>query len=107
MVLYVQLLKALYWCLRSALILYRKLLADPEYRGFSLNPYDPCAMNKMIYRNQFTITLHVENLKISHIDKKVVDKMTKWMKGLYGQDMRISIGKKHDFLRMILDFSVK
>ena len=47
MLLHVQLLKALYECLRSALILYRKLLDDLEPKGFILNPYDPCVMNNM------------------------------------------------------------
>ena len=41
MLLHVQLLKALYECLRSALILYRKLLDDLEPKGFILNPYGP------------------------------------------------------------------
>ena len=48
MVLYVQLLKALYRCLRSALIFYKKMMDDLESRGYSLNPYDTCVMNKMI-----------------------------------------------------------
>ena len=47
MVLYVQLLKALYGCLCSAMILYRKLMDELESRAFILNPYDPCVMNKM------------------------------------------------------------
>ena len=46
-VLYVQLLKALYECLCSALIFFRKLLDDLEPKGFILNPYDPCVMNNM------------------------------------------------------------
>ena len=48
MVLYAQLLKALYGCLISAMIFYRKLLDDLESRGFILNPYYPCVMNNMI-----------------------------------------------------------
>ena len=107
MVLYVQLLKALYGCLRSALLFYRKPLDELEYRGFILNPYDPCVVNKMIGGKEFTITWHVDNLNISHVDKKVVDKMIKWMKGLYVQDMWIYIGKNHDYLGMIIDFSVR
>jgi hypothetical protein len=41
-VLYVNLLKSLYGCLRSALLFYQKLLGDLEKNGFTLNPYDPC-----------------------------------------------------------------
>ena len=88
-VLYVQLLKVLYRCLHSTLILYIKLMADLESRGLSLNQYDTCVVNKMIFGKQFPITWHVENLKLSHVDKKLVDKMIECMKGLYGQDMLI------------------
>ena len=107
MVLYVQLLKALYGCLHSALIFYRKLLADLESIGFKLNPYNSCFVNKIVDGKQFTFTWHVENLKLSHIDKEVVDNMVEWMKGLYGQDMRTSRGKNHDCLGTMLGFSVK
>ena len=75
MVLYVQLLKALYGCLQNELLFYRKLLDDLESRGFSLNQYYPCVVNKMICGKKFTITWHVENLKPSQVDKKVVDEM--------------------------------
>ena len=85
----------------------RKVLDALESRGFSLNPYGPCVVNKMINGKQFTITWHVDDLKLSHVDKKVVDKMIKWMKGLYGQDMRISRGKKNYYLGIIIDFSVR
>ena len=33
--------------------------------------------------------------------------MIEWMKGLYIQDMRVFRVKKHDYLRMIFDFSVR
>ena len=60
----------------------------------------------MIGGNQFTITWHVDDLKLSHVDKKVVDKMIMWMKGLYGQYVRIYRGNNHDYLGMILELSV-
>ena len=107
MVLYVQLIKALYGCLSSELLKCRKILDDLESRGFSINKYDTCIVNKMVGGKQFTITWHVDDLKLSHIDKKVVGKIIKWMKSLYGQDMSISRGNKHDCLGMMLDFSVR
>ena len=107
MVLYVQLLKSLYGCLHIALLFYKKLLADLESRGFELKPYDPCVVNNTINVKQLTITWHVDYLKLSHVDTGVVDKMIEWMNGLYGNGMLISRGKKHDYLGMNLDFSVK
>jgi hypothetical protein len=97
-VLYVKLQKALYGCLRSALLFYLKLLKDLEGNGFKLNPYDPCVANKMVNGKQFTITWHVDDLKLSHVDVKEVDKTIEWLKSIYGEDMRVSRGKKHDYL---------
>ena len=89
------------------MLLYRKLLDNLESREFSLNTYDPWVVNNMIGGKQLTITWNVDYLKLSHVDKKVVEEMIERMKGIYGQYMRISRGKKHDYLRMILDFSVR
>ena len=44
--LYVKLKKALYGCLRSALLFYRKLAKDLTKMGFKINVYDPCVANK-------------------------------------------------------------
>jgi hypothetical protein len=40
--------KAIYGLLRSALLFYKKLVADLEGDGFVINPYDPCVANKTI-----------------------------------------------------------
>jgi len=45
-ILYVKMQKAIYGLLRSALLFYRKLVADLESTGFIINPYDPCVANK-------------------------------------------------------------
>jgi hypothetical protein len=93
-VLYVKLQKALYGCLRSALLFYQKLLKDLEDNGFELNPYDPCVANKVINRKQFTITWHVDDLKLSHVDAKVVDDTITWLKSIYGEYMRVNTSGK-------------
>jgi hypothetical protein len=62
--------------------------------------------NKKVKVKQFTITWHVDDLKLSHVDVKVVDEMISWLKSIYGEDMRVSRGKKHDYLGMDLDYSV-
>jgi hypothetical protein len=106
-VLYVKLQKALYGYLRSALLFYQKLLKDLEDKGFELNPYDPCVANKVINGKQFTITWHLDDLKLSHVDAKVVDDTITWLKSVYDKDMRVSRGKKHEYLGMDLDYSVQ
>ena len=55
LVLYVQLQKALYGCLKSALLFYEKLVGDLEAHGFKINPYDPCVANTMIGGKQLTV----------------------------------------------------
>ena len=60
--------KALYGCLKSALLFYEKLVGDLEAYGFNINPYDPCVDNKMIGGKQLTVCWHVGNLKISCVD---------------------------------------
>ena len=47
-IIYVRLKKALYGILRSSLLFYRKLRGELEAYGFKINPYDPCAGNKMV-----------------------------------------------------------
>jgi hypothetical protein len=70
-----------------------------------VNPYDPCVANKTVNGKQFTMTWHVDELKLSHVDATVVDEMISWLKSIYGEDMRVSRGMKHDYLGMDLDYS--
>jgi hypothetical protein len=83
-VLYVKLCKALYSCLKSALLFYKKLWTDLRDKGFALNPYDPCVCNKMITGKQMTITWHVDHLKISHASQREIDGIVAWLETIYG-----------------------
>ena len=74
-VLFVRLQKALYVCLKSALLFYEKLVGYLEAYGFRINPCDPYVVNKMVGRKQLTVCWHVENLKISCVDASEVTKM--------------------------------
>ena len=44
-VLYVRLIKAIYGCVKSALLWYKMLYSSPQGMGFVLNPYDSCVAN--------------------------------------------------------------
>ena len=74
-VLYVRLQKALYGCLKSALLFYDKLVGDLEAYGFRINPYDPCVANNTIGGKELTVCWHVGDLKISCVDANKVTKM--------------------------------
>ena len=67
-VLYARLQKALYGCLKSALLFYEKLVGDLEAYGFRINPYGPCVANKMIGGKHLTVCWHLDNLNISCVD---------------------------------------
>ena len=83
MALYVRLQKALYGCLKSALLFYKKLVGDLEAYGFKINPYDPCVANKMIGGKQLTVCWHMYDLKISCVDANEVTKMIHWLESEY------------------------
>ena len=71
-VLYVQLDKALYGCVQSALLWYELYSSTLIDMGFELNPYDMCVANSMIDSKQCTIVWYVDDNKISHVNPNVV-----------------------------------
>jgi hypothetical protein len=106
-ILYVKMQKALYGLLRSALLFYNKLMADLEGNGFMLNPYDLCVANKVVDGKQMTVCWHVDNLKVSHCDPAQVTFFGEWLSEKYGVAVATHLGKVHDYLGMIFDFSPK
>ena len=105
-VLYVILRKALYGCLKSGLLFWRHLSWSFEKQGFKINPYDTCVANKIINGKQCTITWHVDNLKISHVEQAIVDEIIYDLEKNYGP-MVTQKGKGLDYLGMTLDFTKK
>jgi len=60
--LYVKLAKALYGLLKSTLFFYQKLQDELEDMRSEVNPYDPCAANKMVNGTQMTVCWHINDL---------------------------------------------
>ena len=104
-ILYVQLQKALYGMLKSALLFYRKLVSDLTAMGFTLNPYDPCVANKTVQGNQLTVSWHVDDLTISCVAEAPIHDVIKQLKNIYGQNLKESVGLVHDYLGMKFDYS--
>ena len=73
--------------------------------GFVINYYDPCVANKIVNGKQLTVCWHVDDLKISHANKKVVSKFLKQLEKLYGE-LRTTRGKVHDYLGMTLNYRI-
>jgi hypothetical protein len=61
----------------------------------------------MINNKQFTMVWHVDDIKMSHEEEKEITRMITWIKSIYGDDMRVSQGRVHDYLGMTLDFTKK
>ena len=77
--------KALYGCLNNALLFYEKLVGDLEAHGFEINPYDPCVANNTAEGGNLRINWHVDDPKISHIDRKVISDTIVWLESIYGE----------------------
>ena len=70
--LYVRLVKAIYGCVKSALLWYDLFHNTLKEMGFALNSYDSCIANCTINGRQCTIAWYVDDNKISHVDPDVV-----------------------------------
>jgi hypothetical protein len=102
-VLYMQLNKALYGCMKSAIIWYETFCGTLKDLGFKLNPYDPCVANKFVNGKQLTIAWFVDDTKISHADSKVVDWLINEIEKKHDK-MTVYRGKQHTFLGMDIEF---
>ena len=106
-VIYVQVLKAIYGMLISALLWYRMFKQDLESIGFEFNPYDMCVANRMIEGSQQTVRFHVDDLWSSHLKKSVNDKFLMWLNDKYGEHGAVSAeqSNKFDYLGVNDDLS--
>jgi hypothetical protein len=107
-VIYCELLKALYGTLRAARLFWEKMRDKLSEWGFEPNPYDHCVMNKTVNGRQLTVAWHVDDIKVSHMEVAVVDEFIDMMEEEFGKEMPLSQsrGKIHDYLGMMLDFTV-
>ena len=111
-VMYVKLKKALYGTLQAALLFWKNLTNTLLSWGFEINPYDWCVANKTVNGKQLTIVWHVDDLKISHVDRDVVSDVISQLSDKYETTptglktpLTINRGKKHEYLGMLLDYT--
>ena len=103
-VLYLQILKALYGMIESALLWYSLYTEILQSEGFELNPYDRCVANKMIDGKQCTLGWYVDDNFLSHKDTKVVDKIIEMVESHF-PGLSVERGKKLNFLGMEIEFT--
>lgn len=102
-ILYVQLLKALYRCVVSALHWYQMFAGALKEMGLELNPYNSCVANRTINGKQCSIAWYMDDIKISHVDPKVVTGVIESIENKF-RKMSITRGKSHRFLGMDIMF---
>ena len=83
----VECLNALYGMMVASLLYYQKFTNSLKKKGFKVNPYDVCVWNKQINGKQCTICFHVDDCKISHSLKEVVDHIIEWLRNDYKSKM--------------------
>ena len=103
---YVQLDRALYGCVQSALLWYELYANTLKDIGFILNPYDLCVANCIIDEKQCTIVWYVDDNKISHVNPKVIDRIIKEIEKRFGK-MSQTRNNEHEFLGMNITFKNK
>ena len=102
-VLIVVLNKALYGCVKSAMLWYDLFWSVLKGMGFELNPTDLCVANATINGKQCTIGWYVDDNKISHVEPTVVRDVIRKIEDRFGK-MTVCEGKSHVFLGMEIEF---
>jgi hypothetical protein len=94
---------------RAPSLINKKIVANIQNyeTPFVINPYDPCVANATIKGKQMTITWHVDDLKVSHIDPFQITKFASYLASIYGEGLLVHRGKVHDYLGMDLNFANK
>ena len=64
--------------------------------------------SKVVNGSQCTVLWHVDDLKISHVDREVVNSVIDYLSRRYGKEAPLTInrGKIHCYLGMVLDYSM-
>jgi Reverse transcriptase (RNA-dependent DNA polymerase) len=102
----VQLDRALYGCLQSALLWFKELSKFLSSIGFAPNPYDPCVMNAGSGDQQITIWIYVDDIIITCKSESRVSNTIQLLGKEY-KKLKITRGLMHHYLGMVMDFSAQ
>jgi hypothetical protein len=102
--LYTRMNKALYGHMRSGRLFWENISSKLQSMGFESNPDDLCVMNKMIGDDQFTIVLHVDDLKLSFANAEGIEEVLAELEREYGK-LDVQRGKVLEYLGLTLDYS--
>jgi Reverse transcriptase (RNA-dependent DNA polymerase) len=100
----VRLEKAIFGCIESARLWYTEISSTLHACGFVTNPRDPCVHNKMVGKDQFTIIVYVDDLKMTCRNKEAVLDMERTLLQKYGQ-FRTTHDRVTSYLGCTWDYS--
>jgi hypothetical protein len=108
-VLCLQLEKAVYGMMKSALLFYQKQwVADLTSLGFTINPYDPCVASKIVDGHQLTVCWHFDNLLTGHAKPDTATRFRTWIAKHYNtpdKKLTPTRGSYHDYLGININFT--
>jgi hypothetical protein len=84
--------------MKSALLFYKKLVAELREIGFEINP-------NMANGTQMMIRWHVDDLMISYLKQEDIMQVVQRIKDIHGDNLKENIGTVHDYLGMTFDYS--
>ena len=99
--LYLVLSKALCSTTKAELLWWNLLNDTLAENDFKLNPCDLCAANAFLKKNQWTITWHADETKMSNTDSDTVDDVIHIMESKFGK-MKLGRGRYHEFLGQVI-----
>lgn len=94
----------MYGTIQAAKLWYLNLSKTLEDMGFEVNPYYGCVMNKMVDGKQYTVVWHIDDLKVSHVDPKVITMVLDQLSTKYGELM-VTHGKNHVYVGMNITYN--
>ena len=100
----VELDRALYGCIESAKLWFDELSSTLKMMGFIANDCDPCIMTKYIKGVRITVIIYVDDLLISCRILVHILWVISSLERKYGK-LKVSSGKVHSIIGMVLDFT--
>jgi hypothetical protein len=102
----VELLKAMYGCIESALLWYEALRDTLVSIGMIVNSEDQCVFNMTKYGVQCTIAVYVDDLLVTCKQQSLIDEILSKVKSKY-PDVKVTSGAQHSYLGVSIDFSTR
>ena len=82
----------------------REIIVECTSYGLQINPYGPYLANNMVSNKQMEVVWHVDDLKVSHINRFEITKFAGYGSIIYGK-LTVHSKKVYDYLGIYIDYS--